>query len=273
MEQLRLLLAIVAALLAAVFFGVWWVRGRQRSTKGSSATLVYALLLLCSSGLLLLRAQQHAAEVPRERAARIEPAPRTPSSETPVAAQTNRSDSSHSCSVNEKAPSSPGQSSAEPNHVSPYIEQAGSSNVVSAKAKPRVPYIGPPLLELPKRKRDKLREPADVVEAAVLDAFEVIDLFFDKFGSPATSSSGVSDHPTGQIEFLPGTAVLSGRSLNYFRAFAPELSKLYKEGRIEIRAQSDDTGSSPAQRYLLTQSRAETVRDALIAGGIPFREG
>jgi len=269
MEQLRLLLAIVAALLSAVFFGVWWVKGRQRSSKGRSAALIYSLLLICSAALLLMRAQEPQVDSPRiETTRRDTNAPKQVPDST-AGTGSSQADSSAEQRKSEQTAMDIAAKSSEVSSSATTTSPARNREVVSQTAPRRERYIGPPLLELPKRKREKPREPEEVVEDVVLDAFDVIELFFDKFGSPAPSPVRANGQPTGSIEFQPGTAQLSSRSLIYLRSLAPELRNQYRQGQLEILAQSGDTARSPAQRYLLTQSRAESVRDVLIAEGFP----
>lgn len=264
MEQLRLLLAALAALLALVFLGVWWVRGRQRSTKGRSAVFIYAILLLCSSALLYTRSQDE--NVKQTDLREFVP-------EKPVKVETQKAPMSievDSAKVVRTVPET-GQTTKIESTKSTQKSEASTPLVVQSQAQSKLHLIGPPMLELPKRKRSSSTESVEIVEATVLQAFDIIELFFDKYAAPmtATASTSTTANTVAKIEFVPGTAELSKSSLSYLRSLAPELSRIYKDGHLEIRAQADESVNSPAQRYLLTQSRAESVRDILAAEGFP----
>lgn len=263
MEQLRLLLAIFAALLALVFLGVWWVRGRQRSTKGRTAVVLYAILLLCSSAFLYSRSQNEAVKQTVSRELVPEKQVKVETQKVPTTSVVDSAKDVRTIPETE-------QTTKFESTKSTQKSEASTPSVIQSQAKAKPHFIGPPMLELPKRKRSSPTEPVEIVEAAVLQAFDIIELFFDKYAAPTTAAaSSTTTNSIGKIEFVPGTAELSERSLNYLRSLAPELSKIYKDGHLEIRAQSDESVNSPAQRYMLTQSRAETVRDILAAEGFP----
>ncbi|MCB1059603.1 MAG: hypothetical protein KDB65_05195 [Calditrichaeota bacterium] len=151
--------------------------------------------------------------------------------------------------------------------------QSGSVELSYGELPKRKPKLKSASGKLPKSSKPNAdgKKAEDVIEDGILSAFDAIEIFFDTYGSPvaASASNRSGGQSTGSIEFVNGTSELSERSKNYLHSLAPQLGKMYKDGQLEIRAQSNEKADSPAHRFLLTQSRAEAVRDELSDSGFP----
>ncbi|MCB9357212.1 MAG: OmpA family protein [Calditrichaeota bacterium] len=270
MDNYRLVLAAIALALAIMFAAVWWYRGRQRSPRTRGALIVYSLLLLCSAFLLYSRSSEPLVAQKSDRP--------NPSAEvkSPVAAE-QESGSDHKADAGAKeerarqetlqqTPTS--SSSDREGYDSDHRDHAAS---LSSSRDFQLVY-GPPERPLPKRKGSGARsgQPEEVIEAAVLHAFDIIELFFETHATPVVQANSNPGAAAGTaIEFLPGTAQLSDHSRRYLESLAPALEKQCKSGRLEIRAQTNEKLGSPAMRFSLTQSRAEAVAEILTSGGFP----
>ncbi len=258
---MRLILAVLALLLALVFVAVWFAKGRQHSTRGRGAILFYAVLLFASSGVLYLNSRTaHTFShdqpiVKQEQTQAIQP----------------KHLNSDTIGTERQTPSTPVQPNQE--QVATWTKNKvvtpGSvrPNHNSQSRSPRINGNH----DLPKTSRQFESEPVeDVIEAGILNAFDVIEIFFETYGSPAATTTETSLRSSGpSIEFVTGSAELSLRSVQYLRTIAAELGQKYEDGQLEIRAQTNETVSSPEFRRQLTQSRAEAVRDVLASQGFP----
>ncbi|MCC6475483.1 hypothetical protein IT157_00395 [bacterium] len=118
------------------------------------------------------------------------------------------------------------------------------------------------------------RKAEDVVEDAVITAFDWIELFFARHASPATPSSTPSPEqsftsPRARIQFVSGSAELEPASAGMVRAMAPTLASRFPSGALVVRATADEDATNPALRTLLAQARAQTVCELLSSGGFP----
>jgi outer membrane protein OmpA-like peptidoglycan-associated protein len=113
------------------------------------------------------------------------------------------------------------------------------------------------------------------VSDAVAHAFDAIELWFWRHGSPtsqANNNHGMVSADARRvtlpdINFVENTAEMTTESSRRLRQFAKELKNRPQSGEIEIQAQTDGDGPAPFQ-FILTQARAEVVRDFLSNEGV-----
>ncbi|MBL0060372.1 MAG: hypothetical protein IPP40_02455 [bacterium] len=258
MDQMRLILAVLAALLALVFVAVWFAKGRLHSTRGRGAILFYAIMLFASSGVLFLKSRDEGVPqfeqpiVKHEQTQNTELDQLNSDSDRVVSQRPAQPKQEQLATWTKAKVVTPGSVRSNKNVVSHPLQLHNNSDL--------------PTSTLPLN--DKPVE--DVIEAGILQAFDVIEVFFESYGTPVVTSSSLgSKSSPASIEFVTGSAELSLRSVQYLRIVAAELCQKYKDGQLEIRAQTDETVYSPELRRQLTQSRAEAVRDVLSLQGFP----
>jgi outer membrane protein OmpA-like peptidoglycan-associated protein len=115
------------------------------------------------------------------------------------------------------------------------------------------------------------------VYAAIDASFSWIERFFDEYATPTvlksrgTKKSGIADHypeiKFPEIRFNEGTAELTSESQIDLKILATRLTSEYPKNMLEIQAYVDSVGPE-AFNFVLTQARADAVRDLLIAEGI-----
>lgn len=269
MSDFRPLLAVVAALLAIVFSTVWFLSGRQRSTKRGGGFLVYAILLLVSAVVLWQKSEKATSTSPVD----VDSIAKTPIAET--GAQESMGDSSEQVSSQEREIG---------RHLDSDLNKEPSQEAaVWTKSKVLMPLtegrLGSPKRHLPSGHSTdngsalRSNRPAveDLIESRILDAFDFIEVLFLKYGSLAESSEIHPKHgaASSTIEFVIGSNELSQRSIRYLRGLAPELARQYSSGNLEIRAETSESFASPGERLNLTKSRAEAIKDVLVAEGFP----
>lgn len=264
---LRMTLAALAALLALVFLAVWIAKGRQHSRKGRGVVLFYSLLLLASSAALFFRAKsenvrpQHQLEVESENRVSdpdLSQVVFDTTSTGEIAGKTSTKTKSESLGKEEAAIWTKSALELPRDVIGNDQSQSRNLGIRDGRNAPSL-YTS-----------DLQHSVEDVIESRILDAFDIIELFFETHGTKTfTSRPEQSKSSISSIEFVTGGAELSLRSVQYLRAFASELDKKYEHGVLEIHAQTDEAASSSEQRLQLTQSRAEAVRDVLIAHGFP----
>ncbi len=258
---MRLILAVLAALLALVFVAVWFAKGRQHSTRGRSAVLFYAVLLFASSILLFMTSRDENFGVHEQPIVKHDPTQVTrPKLSTP--------DSVRSDNQDQIEPEQPKQEQVATWTKTKIVTPGSVRSNKNIQSRPLQLHSN---RDLPTSSQPLDDQPVeDVIEAGILQAFDVIEVFFEAYGTPVgTSSSSGSKSSIASIEFVTGSAELSLRSVQYLRTIAAELGQKYKYGQLEIRAQTNETVSSPELRRQLTQSRAEAVRDVLALQGFP----
>ncbi len=264
MDLLRLTLAILAALLALVFVGIWFAKGRQHSKKGRGATLFYAGLLFASAGALYLGSQKVQRTATKNE---ISP-PLTAKSETKEIVPTTSS-------ATGEIELDPAEPKSQEDLQTARLKSGNLSTsgdvaaITPIKRKPIPAHTS----NLPKSSKPKTTNASveDVIESSILGAFDIIEVFFETYGYPVSvsRSSTSGKLANGSIVFRSGSAELSQQSIRYLRTLATQLDMTYQDGQLEIRAQSNEQVDSPVHRFLLTQSRAEAVRDVLVAEGFP----
>lgn len=110
---------------------------------------------------------------------------------------------------------------------------------------------------------------------AVSQVFDAVEQWFWRHGSPSTQQTGdrmqsavVTRHTVlPDIVFIENTAEMTTESARRLRLFAKDLKNRPQMGEIEIQAQTDGNGPIPFQ-FILTQARAEVVRDFLSKEGV-----
>jgi outer membrane protein OmpA-like peptidoglycan-associated protein len=112
------------------------------------------------------------------------------------------------------------------------------------------------------------------VRVAVLRAFDAVERWFMRHGSPApgAANSNTKAGPERQWElpevmFLDDTAELTAEGVHRLRQLAGRLQSLADSGVIEIHARTSDFDPTPFH-FILTQARAEVVRDFLMNEGV-----
>lgn len=263
MEQMRLILAILAALLGLVFIAVWFAKGRQHSFRGRGAVMFYAVLLFASSGVLLLRS--------RDEKISETTVPRAEGKQTTIIEKTVSDSVKIENHKQFDKPTEPEQPKQE--QVATWTKtKLETPNSVRSKNKTQPRHLQVRgSRDLPTASKPAKEQAAeDVIEASILQAFDVIEVIFETYGVPVGNSTNTqSKSSAASIEFMTGSAELSQRSVQYLRNLAYEFGQKYEYGQLEIRAQTNETVSSPELRRQLTQSRAEAVRDVLAAQGFP----
>lgn len=275
MEHMRLILAVLAALLALVFMGVWFAKGRQHSNR-RGAFLSYSLLLFASAAVLFIGSQNERDLPSPQTTSNARATPTTESSpKTPNNTTAQESDILHgetSTTAVSAVPVNPKSEEVWQDVKNQPETKTGSQQLSYGDWQKRHPKLKNSAGNLPKASKPTKDKPVeDVIESGVLSAFDAIEIFFETYASPAAvpASHSESVKPSGKIEFVNGTSELNERSKNYLHSLAPQLGRMYEYGQLEIRAQSDENVDSPALRFLLTQSRAEAVRDVLADSGFP----
>lgn len=214
---MRLILAILAALLALVFVAVWFAKGRQHSRRGRSAALFYAVLLFASSGFLFVKSRDESFSAHEQPIVKHEPkqAPQ-PKQSTPGSDKADGQERTE--------PEQPKQEQVatwtKTKVVTPgsvRLSKTIQSHPLQLHHNRDLPTSTQPLGEKPVE---------DVIEAGILQAFDVIEVFFESYGTPiGTSSPFGSKSSTPSIEFVTGSAELSMRSIQCLRAIAAELGQ------------------------------------------------
>ena len=113
--------------------------------------------------------------------------------------------------------------------------------------------------------------------AAVEASFTWIEEFFEEYESPAPSElSAKSSAPIAsqmpsiefpEVKFAESSADLTAESLNQLRILAARLTAEYPNSSFEIQAYVYNVGPE-AFNFVLTQARADAVRDFLITEGV-----
>lgn len=262
MDKMRLILAVLAAALAMVFAVIWYVKGRQHSFKGRGAALFYATLLIASSIVLVMNSRSFVTSRPDN----------SPSIQTETLSTPAQIDAPQVQTPTPRLAES-AKEPPQPDPAATWTKAAvrTPSAIMAGKASNHRQLIVHSQTALPTSSRSESEAPIeDVIESNILQAFDVIEVFFDTYGTPSTPSiSKNSKTAAASIEFVSGSAELSQQSISFLRKLASEFEHRYESGRLEIRAQTNETVSSPSQRLLLTQSRAEAVRNILAAEGFP----
>lgn len=117
--------------------------------------------------------------------------------------------------------------------------------------------------------------PDEQVSAAVLRAFDAIERWFMRHGSPAPSvgaasaAAAAADGPEElpEIMFLEDTAELTPQGARRLKELAGRLRSKPDSGVVEIHAHAAAPDSTPFH-FILTQARAEVVRDFLMNEGV-----
>ena len=260
---MRLILALLAALLSLVFIAVWFAKGRQHSIRGRGAVLFYVILLFASSGILLLKSRNE--KVAETTIPRAEPK------------QTAKIEKTLSDSVKTDTQNLFGKSVALEQPKQEQVATWTKTNIETpSSVRSKNNTQSRPLQvrgdrDLPTTSKPAIEQTTeDVIEASILQVFDVIEIIFETYGVPVGySTTTQSKSSAASIEFMTGSAELSQRSVHYLRNLASEFGQKYENGQLEIRAQTNETVSSPELRRQLTQSRAEAVRDVLAAQGFP----
>jgi len=117
----------------------------------------------------------------------------------------------------------------------------------------------------------------DRIFAAIEASFQWIEEFFDTYAAEVASDKLVRPKAAPakqivQIDFPPvsftdGSADLTQQSQADLKSLATQLRTKYPHGTLEIQAYVDSVGPE-AFNYVLTQARADAVRDLLISEGI-----
>jgi|GEM_PF-4698484 len=118
----------------------------------------------------------------------------------------------------------------------------------------------------------------EVVYVAVSHTFDAIENWFFRYGAANTASydvdrrrmandwdSGIAHLPP--VFFTPNTAELTAESASALRHIAGLFRSHAEASVIEIQARTESKGPEP-YNYILTQARAEVVRDFLLKEGI-----
>jgi outer membrane protein OmpA-like peptidoglycan-associated protein len=135
--------------------------------------------------------------------------------------------------------------------------------------------VPPPEVSLPPEQR---------VYSVVSRAFVVIENWFDRFASPVAVDSDRrisagrrgSKVPSGGlsfpvIQFAAGSAELTRDSQRALCDLAEKLAADSSATVVEIRGQGAEDGPE-AYRYILSQARAQSVRDFLVEAGVDTRK-
>jgi outer membrane protein OmpA-like peptidoglycan-associated protein len=117
--------------------------------------------------------------------------------------------------------------------------------------------------------------PDERISEAVLRAFDTIEQWFMRHGSPVPSAAGGST-PVADLEgrpelpdvmFLDDTAELTAEGAHRLKQLAGRLRSRPDSGMIEIHARTGESDPTPFH-FILTQARAEVVRDFLMNEGV-----
>jgi len=117
--------------------------------------------------------------------------------------------------------------------------------------------------------------PDEQISDAVLRAFDAIEQWFLRHGSPVSSAAGGSVAIAGlegrpelpEVMFLDDTAELTAEGAHRLKQLAGRLRSRPDSGVIEIHARTGDSDPTPFH-FILTQARAEVVRDFLMNEGV-----
>ena len=116
--------------------------------------------------------------------------------------------------------------------------------------------------------------PDEQVRVAVLRAFDGIERWFMRHGSPVpgaarenTAAGTERQWELPEVMFLDDTAELTAEGVRRLRQLAGRLQSLADSGVIEIHARTSDSDPTPFH-FILTQARAEVVRDFLMNEGV-----
>lgn len=119
----------------------------------------------------------------------------------------------------------------------------------------------------------------DKVFAAIDASFDWIEEFFEQYATPVPATHGlkekqqIAEQPKlpaiafPEIRFNSGTAELTSESQVELKILAAELTSKYPKGILEIQAYVDSVGPE-AFNFVLTQARADAVRDLLVSEGM-----
>ncbi|MBU0690700.1 OmpA family protein [bacterium] len=275
MENIRVILAAVAFGIGVLLFVIAFVRSLRKKAP-ATANWVFSGLFLVVAVVLWIRGSDPAlsdfpaatAIVPEESAGRTE----APSEQLSESDRTGGTPAG-----NQESDSKTGTTQVRSNGVS---ETASSESKPSKKTEARLQSRQ----NLAQQPRLSKRLPQaefgvsweDKIFAAIDASFDWIEEFFDQYATPvapirkAAKQPEIAELPNiafPEIRFNTATAELTSESQVELKILAAKLTAEYPKGILEIQAYVDSVGPE-AFNFVLTQARADAIRDLLISEGM-----
>jgi outer membrane protein OmpA-like peptidoglycan-associated protein len=258
-DAYRTWLAVISLVCGLIlFFLAGRSRFRKKSTRAPLALGFYGLLFLVTA-FLLWQGRSSPSGRTTDRAEKPTKPPIETQDTLPAAGQPNihRGDSTkHMLPVSVEAPA----------ELSP--------TAVATRARSER------TLAIPHRKRDNLQPSLDhdggrlsFEDRAYLllsHTFDAVEQWFMRHGSPAPAKRNDAENAgmeLPRVSFRFGTAELQTKSREDLFRYAKYLRLHADPSLIEIQACSNEGGMEPFN-YILTQARAEAVRDVLVENGV-----
>lgn len=270
MDGPRVLIAVFSALCGLTLL-VLAVRELARDSGirkiRTSLLSVYGILFLGTSFLLW-----RAGDAPRERVDRI---PTPLSSGTTARESAIDADSFPNPSDNPKGKSIFSQTQSASAVFDPFHAARQERANQSAYVQDYIDLDADDFTPKFRRNEGESETPEERVYEAVNRAFDAIEQWFFRYGSPSVRvHKPTHKQPAAQnvvllpnVRFVEKTAEITAESAEDLRKLAEILRRNERSGIIEIQAQSDGVGTEPYQ-FILTQARAEMVRDFLLNEGV-----
>jgi outer membrane protein OmpA-like peptidoglycan-associated protein len=266
-RELLAVLSLLCGLTLAVLAARTALRGKTLTRARAWALGVYSLLFVAAAIVLWTRGE------PRQVRNVLSPRSET-SSPPPVSRETEQA--THQF----QGPESEHPLTANPRDGDRGVHPPPAPDVADNRGEiPTLAREAPPLRRVGKRplhvSRVRPASPDDPIASAVLRAFDAIERWFWRYGSPAPVASAAKiSEALGEerlslpaIIFVGYTAELTPEGALRLKQLAGDLRSRPDSGVIEIWARTDDADPTPFP-FILTQARAEVVRDFLMHEGV-----
>jgi outer membrane protein OmpA-like peptidoglycan-associated protein len=276
-ENIRVILAAASLAIGVLLLIIAFFRTRIRKSK-AAANWIFGGLFLMAAALLWIRGGE-TTDVTQTPV--IKPAPESPSknqSKSDEQAADASSQTRIEKNETESAASSIQQDRSKRDSDEKEKEYSLNSLAPSQPVNP-ARHVMPPQTRVGNPLPEKTSEVDwdEQVYAAIDASFSWIERFFDKYATTTVAESRrtkrrstAENYPEikfPEIRFNEGTAELTSKSQIDLKILATRLTSEYPKNVLEIQAYVDSVGPE-AFNFVLTQARADAVRDLLIAEGI-----
>jgi outer membrane protein OmpA-like peptidoglycan-associated protein len=301
-ENIRTVLAAIAALVGIILilsalFRLRVRRDAEGTRREQSLGWLFGFLFLAVAGILWYRGSPELSSSlfpDKPVAAKEESIPKTPETKQPQNTDSGAGSSTSTIvqdevAADEQKLQSDAESSSKAQDFAYENDAQTEERKTSFSSSPDVHPLIPTELPRPQAKNfgkaasSVKSEPRvdvnEVIYNKVDRLFTLIEAFFDKYGEPSPlHKSKEAPQPDAiarfkqiefpEIQFASGTADLTYDSQMALCTLATKLTYDHTSGILEIQARVDSVGPE-AFNFVLTQARAEAVRDYLISEGVP----